>query len=1634
MPLDTAQFESDVEFLTSQAGWQNPDGRREYIRNVAVKSLQDEAMDPQHHAAVIGELWKRSDDRGAIKQALDWTGTAVGEFAKSIPSAGAAAVFAASDALNLTDTGSGVRVKRGLAGTLDAAGQRLKAFDPNDRQEQRDFALSELKKDLDARSYPEGLEAWVAGHYDGSAEKPDEETEGWINALGFGLGRKAVAANYKGEVDKEKVRAWVSSDRNPWRAESDTEGPGPRKLLGDYLVTRDPASWEAFAARVSETDAQHTTRLERYAAEGKLREGMTRLEDGSFLKDQARRAVEFQGSPIDIATTMFPFLKGAKAFQAAKAGSKGKAAWEATKGALGEGVSEGLTEALSDPNAPTAQVVNAAGMGVVGSGAMTSTAAGVGQLFAPKSPPTVSPEAVASTAPGTSVGSPLSPGAADGGGGPSSPQSPSGTPTVVPEGVVAPSTLAGIATDAGRTAVPVPASEAAVSEGAAGIAVSSPLPSQTLPPQPGPAPAASAEGLTETGASATATPEPAVAQPVELSPRARMAQRILENQGVEPAVAAHMATVLDEESAGDLPAEDFRAAVLGGFEERGGRFPGRNESGAVLNTDPAYWEALGHSPEQAREAAKNSQDWVDEDGRAAAEQNRTLLQPAEPTPGQGKGLNVSMMKNRRSGQGGFVQLPKGLADAMEHGTNLIKQGVTDFAKWSAAMVKRFGEAVREYLQGVWEAATKTSQSGFVLNPAGVRRAVRTGTTMAPGERSRVGYQGSGPYRVQNGIKRAILKGTTLPREFAEAMASTRDEVEAVKNAASRVARDLDGELRRQAGLGIQTREQLETMVNEALDDPAQMALLGALNAPLHAAAVTARNMLDQLSAAIAAQAGGQSGQTIMSNLGTWMRRSYMAFDPSTRWNLDNLRSAAAAGRNLNGRPARDILRDAEAYLRAQTPGLTALQLEYQLRRLTDRTVWMGVLTNDPNTRVTKDVSSLMRRRDIAPEIRALMGEVRDPLARFAKSADWQAQFIARHQMQSRMRGLGLRMGIFSHTPQGVYTVQVGGEDGPTRPWSGFGDDLYTTPEMMEALRSAQGVMSGTDLGGWFLNTIKFLGGEAKLNKVALNPDSWMVNLFGNVVGLVSSGDLVSVQGWRNVLRSWYQTRQAGRRIDFLGSAADRAAIEAARELQARLEAAGVLNGGFDMQDLMANLNNTVRENLQSTRARDAAVGAVRGAMVGGEVGGIFGGVGRAVGATVGAAAGAAAGGRRIVEVQKRFAEWLISKPDNFAKTVAYLNNFESYMRSGMTAGQAHARATEIVRDTLPDYSKLPGLARELSRFGVLGSFIGFQMEVYRNVFHNIRYGAQELRTGNPELMKRGASRLLGVSSMLTLGGWAAVSALLFGKGEDDEKDEAYRRSLARPWDANSPLVYEQLDGRQAKFWNMGYLIPQSTIFDLVRGAMAGRDFEESLGNAYDVMTKQFADGGVHTNPILEAVMNSRRGGGKVSYSEGALMNAFERIDHARRAIFTPGYVDKAQRVGRAALERQRGDRVYTIAEELKRLLGLRQSTYTHDESIAGRLFAFRDRADNARQVAKLAYNEWGKGKPDRIGKLEQMRALEKANAARAQIEADYNAWRDDLSKLGIGKYRVERIMKERSASFSTEPLLITRDGVVVKKR
>lgn len=392
MPVDTEQLTADLDFLRSSPGWASGDEtqRRELARQVAIESAS--AQDPEQHQALVSALWEEADPRGWASKALDFAGTAVKEVVASAAATGPAAVFAASDAIGLTNTGSGTRLARGVADLGNAAVQTAKQAAPNDYQQQLGDTLDALREDIHSNTLPVGVTRWLSG--DETAVN-DEEAKPWIEALTNGLADKAAKADTRLQLNpgmrKDSVKtvsedelrqSWLRSDRNPANmgVQDDQTSMNTRDFLADYLVTRDPSSWQQFVNRVTETESQHKTRVARSLSGERQADAITA--QMGVMGDLANRGMDMQTSPIDMATAALPLLRGTRLLRATMAGAEaGSVGGRIAMGAGKEALQEGVTQKLQDARASNADVLEAAAMGAIGSGAIEGGMAGTGALL-----------------------------------------------------------------------------------------------------------------------------------------------------------------------------------------------------------------------------------------------------------------------------------------------------------------------------------------------------------------------------------------------------------------------------------------------------------------------------------------------------------------------------------------------------------------------------------------------------------------------------------------------------------------------------------------------------------------------------------------------------------------------------------------------------------------------------------------------------------------------------------------------------------------------------------------------------------------------------------------------------------------------------------------------------------------------------------------------------------------------------------------------------------------------------------------------------------------------------------------------------------------------------------------------------
>jgi hypothetical protein len=1040
---------------------------------------------------------------------------------------------------------------------------------------------------------------------------------------------------------------------------------------------------------------------------------------------------------------------------------------------------------------------------------------------------------------------------------------------------------------------------------------------------------------------------------------------------------------------------------------------------------------------------------VDQPGRifrlrgAQAEQAQSaLLDAVIEQESQRKGLRVPQAGaiNRQGSAVPFEDVV-GLAVAA------IRSGVTQFSTWAAAMVRRFGEGVRSLLQRAWEAATtaanRASKAPVTFGQTPVQRRARAeqegallpSNALLSRGGSTVFHQAGKPFRVNSLGVRQILTGSPLPRELVPLLARTANETKALDQTSAQLARDLQVAIDNTADRLGTTREIMTERVERMMNGQAgASAVLMAIDPTLHERTRRARNFLDELSVAVSQTLPvGPLRSTLAGNLGAWMRRSYAAFDPASGWNFDSLMKAALAGRDIAGQPALKIMRDAAAFLVRQhklpaseldARGLPkeGTMLEKEMRMLMDRGGWMSTLTGSGTAAVSQDVSSLMKRKDIPEELRRLMGEETNPVHRFLRSASFQAQFIARHHGQVAMRNAGLASGLFSSTPRGVYTVQIPAEDAPR--WSGLGG-MWTTPQLWEALQNAAGVTTeGTSLGGKMVEALKALGNEAKLNRVALNPDSWVVNILGNFFSLVQNGDVFSASIIRRLSKAAALVRSGQAKPGAVRSAAREAIQDANRDMLARLTAQGVLGSSITAADIEASLPRHLLQWVAEDQRVNRGLGALKGAVMGQGMGRGLGVPGRVVGGAVGSVVGGAVGAENIQKAQQKIADYVMTGPDALARTAGFLTNYETALASGMTPDAAMEWATTRTLNTFPNYAALPGVLRELSRLGLLGSFIAFQFEVYRNTVWNARHMLEEIRSGNPAMMQRGLQRLAGMGAVGALAG-GGLAALLTGAGvsgeDDEERAKLFAKWFAAPWEKDAVLAFSKFDNDGVSYINTSYLLPQNTLMELVTAARNGEDPAEAASRVADRLYQQFVGSSVHLGPLLGAVMNQNQAGTPLTYRKG-LMGALERADEPLQTILEPGFSKKLESLVYALRDAEKKGRKYTVEEEAKRLLGVRQVTRKWDELATN---AYRKLSADYSDVRSQANRELGLNRPGA-----KVWAINAANEQIAKLRSDLESYEREATKLGVPVPTLIRAKKEAGVNLFRD-VGLGNDGRVV---
>lgn len=613
-------------------------------------------------------------------------------------------------------------------------------------------------------------------------------------------------------------------------------------------------------------------------------------------------------------------------------------------------------------------------------------------------------------------------------------------------------------------------------------------------------------------------------------------------------------------------------------------------------------------------------------------------------------------------------------------------------------------------------------------------------------------------------------------------------------------------------------------------------------------------------------------EIITGNVGEYIHRSYQAFDD----------------KNWNKKIPQNVIGDARKYLTDRY--IESGETEKEARRLAEITlneiVKTGTAYDNMSTFIresklgAKDLSVLQKRKKIAPEIRALLGEYSDPRINFAKSATKMGRLIFNQELLESIRKIGMDNFLFEGKERPAQaTKQIAAEGSEVyAPLNG----LWTFPEIDQAFKDALGK---EQMGPIFRKIVQY-NGLIKFGKTVLSPTTAARNWQSAMFFALANGHFdfrhmaKSVSG----LREYFTQRGSGAKLDYLR----------------KLKRLGVVYDTPYAGEMMRLLDDSrVEEKLLGSK------------------------------------------GVQTFKEGIEFAQKFYQYGDDFWKIIGFENEKAMLIKhAGMSEQEAEIESAERIRNTYPTYSMVGRIVKNLARFPLAGTFVSFPAEILRTGGNMVRYTAKDLK--DPKMRPIALRRMAGMA--MVAGFAAGLQALSKIWLDIDDDEEQAIRDLAAPWNRNSNIFFTGRDKNgELRFIDLSYLDPYNYFKRPINALIQDRPFEDKLKDVAREMIEPFAGTDIVAGALFEVAANKKRSGGRVFRENDTLdKQAKDIANHLRKAI-QPGAAANAERMWKAMRgESSPSGKKYKLKDELYALGGWRSTTIDPKIALYYRSFEFKD--------------------------------------------------------------------------------------------
>lgn len=726
---------------------------------------------------------------------------------------------------------------------------------------------------------------------------------------------------------------------------------------------------------------------------------------------------------------------------------------------------------------------------------------------------------------------------------------------------------------------------------------------------------------------------------------------------------------------------------------------------------------------------------------------------------------------------------------------------------------------------------------------------------------------------------------------------------------------------------------------------------------------------------------GAALETVKNNMESYLTRSYEIFD-NKDWSKKLKQDDLDRAKEYFRKTLLDI-----AIKNSKETGLdVGTQLELEVEKEINKILSKEEQSSFVNSgkEGSKDLSILKKKEDIPMEIRALMGEYTDPIQNYSRTVSKMAALIENAKFLNTIKESGMGTFFFEendpYRPK-EYNVKIAGDTSKTYdPLNG----LYTTKEIAEELSNAGLVDS---ISKFLNNRIPFykeymkILGTAKFLKTVESYATHAMNVVGNFEFMASGGYW---KGWqtafkviKNDLRSMDNEELNKKIVEYTKL--------------------GIVNQNVEANEIRSMFSGDTFDMEFERRMNDESLNPVL---------------------------------KLIKESKKIGKKYLVDVPadlyqaeDDFFKIIAFENEKIKYANAEFKKDYSRLNekekaevdkiASDIVKNTLPNYSRIPKSAKFLKAVPVAGTFISFQVESLRvsyNVIFNV--AAKEIQSDNKAVRAIGYQRLFSI--IATQGLKYMIMNLLSGIGSDDEEKVKNAKRFSPYYSKNSDIVVVGSGKGQVSYIDFSASDPRGLIAKSLNAFMSGENYFESFVNGFSEVISPFTSEDMLLSVITSIKQNEDPNGNEIYNPMDDDKDKIEKsIEYAYKKAFEPGTVTSLKKIIKS-------DKKET--EITGQLFGYKTRDIDLDKQF---YFRTKDRYADEYLNAKRIYNSaFYKYQDKKISREELDKAYDMANdkvkVILGEIKKDYDAAMffgtdpekiyDSMDKAGFSKNVANQII------------------------